>query len=99
MASKKSSAVPNNPITGVLAPRASRYLGRNFFHSSSPKPRRKTALDAAVTLRSRLKNSRRRAPGRVAFSELFDRSKTLAVSFLSEPFQPPYEILHIRPQL
>src|SRR6266851_5055829 len=96
MASKKSSAVPNNPITGVLAPRASRYFGRNFFHSSSPKPSRKTALDAAVTLRSRLKNSRRREPRRAAFPGLLDRSKTLAVSFLSEPLQPAYENRDVR---
>src|SRR5882672_6069624 len=61
MASKKSSAVPNNPITGVLAPRASRYLGRNFFHNSSPNPSRNTAPDATATLRSRLRKSRSQA--------------------------------------
>src|SRR4029078_9765818 len=40
-------------MIGVVAPSASRYFGRNFFHSSSPNPRRKTAPDAIVTLCSR----------------------------------------------
>src|SRR5262245_25575989 len=34
------------------APSDCMYLGRNFFHSSSPSPSKKTALEAAVTLRS-----------------------------------------------
>src|SRR5260370_10797496 len=45
----------------MLAPSASRYFGRNSFQSSSPKPSRKTAPEASVTLRSRLRNSERRA--------------------------------------
>src|SRR6266852_3826332 len=52
MASKKSSAVPNRPTTATLAPRDSRYFGRNFFQSSSPSPTRNTAPEAAATLRS-----------------------------------------------
>src|SRR5713226_5453659 len=52
MASKKSSAVPNRPTATTLAPRDSRYFGRNFFHSSSPSPTRNTAPEAAATLRS-----------------------------------------------
>src|SRR6266850_5188688 len=75
MASKKSSAVPNNPITGVLAPRASRYFGRNFFHSSSPKPRRNTAPDAMVTFRSRLRKSRSRVALVGGFLFSFGKSK------------------------
>src|SRR2546428_10503332 len=57
MASKKSSAVPNKPTTATLAPRDSRYFGRNFFHSSSPSPTRNTAPEAAATLRSIPKKS------------------------------------------
>src|SRR5438309_1654757 len=41
---------------GTLAPSASRYFGRNFFHNSSPNPNRKTAPEAMVTFRSRLRN-------------------------------------------
>src|SRR6266852_3546436 len=52
MASKKSSAVPNNPTAATVAPSDSRYLGRNFFQSSSPSPTRNTAPEAAATLRS-----------------------------------------------
>src|SRR6266568_2257586 len=52
MASKKSSAVPNNPTAATVAPSDSRYLGRNFFQSSSPSPVRNTAPEAAATLRS-----------------------------------------------
>src|SRR6266571_5112796 len=52
MASKKSSAVPNNPTAATVAPSDSRYLGRNFFQSSSPSPARNTAPEAAATFRS-----------------------------------------------
>src|SRR5216683_6909969 len=52
MASKKSSAVPNNPTAATVAPSDSRYLGRNFFQSSSPSPTRNTDPEAAATLRS-----------------------------------------------
>ena len=52
MASKKSSAVPNSPIAVALAPSNSRYFGRNLFQSSSPRPTKNTAPEAAVTLRS-----------------------------------------------
>src|SRR5882757_415552 len=52
MASKKSSAVPKRPTAATLAPRDSRYFGRNFFQSSSPSPTRNTAPEAAATLRS-----------------------------------------------
>src|SRR6266852_445935 len=51
MASKKSSAVPNNPTIAALAPSDSRYFGRNFFHSSSPSPTKNTAPEAAATFR------------------------------------------------
>src|SRR5713226_449127 len=67
MASKKSSAVPNRPTTATLAPRDSRYFGRNFFQSSSPRPTRNTAPEATATLRSIPSESVRRssmpAPG------------------------------------
>src|SRR5437660_517075 len=61
MASRKSSVAPNRPTIGALAPSASRYFGKNFFHSSSPSPRRKTAAEAIATLRSRLKKSATRS--------------------------------------
>src|SRR5260370_1973899 len=57
MASKKSSAVPKRPTAATLAPRDSRYFGRNFFQSSSPSPTRNTAPEAAATLRSIPKES------------------------------------------
>src|SRR2546427_10912959 len=56
-ASKKSSAVPKRPPAATLAPRDSRYFGRNFFHSTSPSPTRNTAPEAAATLRSIPKKS------------------------------------------
>src|SRR5438445_2699783 len=57
MASKKSSAVPKRPTAATLAPNDSRYLGRNFFQSSSPRPTKNTAPEAAVTLRSNPRES------------------------------------------
>src|SRR6266446_5702623 len=69
MASKKSSAVPKRPTAATLAPNDSRYFGRNFFQSSSPRPTRNTAPEAATTLRSNP-------------SESFVRSSMLAPSLL-----------------
>src|SRR5260370_1247443 len=57
MESKKSSAVPKRQTAATLAPRDSRYFGRNFFQSSSPTPTRTTAPEAAATLRSIPKES------------------------------------------
>src|SRR5712664_2459603 len=93
MASKKSSAVPKRPTAATLAPSDSRYFGRNFFQSSSPNPSKNTAPDAAVTFRSRPRNSASRL-----WVVASRNSSPRGDSFFSQNFRPHPERLRPVPK-